>query len=284
MGAGEQKVVRLVSELEQIPNKSLILLEEPELTLHPDAHAGLVCYLLHLAKRKGHQVIIATHSPWIFDAIPQAGRLLMTRSPAGTQVLNKVESLRSARELARVHYSNKDLIVVEDTFAKTMVEEMFRRYDRPGLENSTVVNVGSHDDVRRLVKAMRLQNVRAVGILDPDQNPSASDGILAIPGGISPEEMLLEPAVVTTCERTLSGVVQAASRSNALGLGKTGSDAAKAILAGVAIELREEHERVVERLTLAWLENNEPTARQTVKEISDLLTSSGSPAPAAPTP
>jgi predicted ATP-dependent endonuclease of OLD family len=37
MGAGEQKVVRLVQELERLPARSLILLEEPELTLHPDA-------------------------------------------------------------------------------------------------------------------------------------------------------------------------------------------------------------------------------------------------------
>jgi predicted ATPase len=52
MGAGEQKVVRLVVSLENLPDKSLVLLEEPEITLHPDAQRGLAWYLMTLSRNQ----------------------------------------------------------------------------------------------------------------------------------------------------------------------------------------------------------------------------------------
>ena len=67
MGAGEQKVIRLIQALEAAKPRSLILLEEPEITLHPDAQKGLAWYLMSLARRKGHQIIVATHSAALFE-------------------------------------------------------------------------------------------------------------------------------------------------------------------------------------------------------------------------
>lgn len=161
MGAGEQKVVRLVRQLERLPRQSLIILEEPELTLHPDAQRGLAWYLMGLARRQGHQILIATHSADIFETLPQAARVLLVRGPRGAiDVLPNAKYLAAARELAANVRLNKDIILVEDAVAARLLNEILLRYSRAVLSHCTVVPVGSANDVRRLVASFTQAGVR----------------------------------------------------------------------------------------------------------------------------
>jgi hypothetical protein len=169
MGAGEQKVVRLVHALEALPQKSLVLLEEPEITLHPDAQRGLAWYLMTLSRRKGHQIIIATHSPEIFEALPSKARVLLVRDKKGKpEVLHNVRSLSAARELSSQVRTNNDLILVEDPVARTMLREVFRRHGKDLLGSAAVIPIGNTDDVQRMVTLFRKQGIQAVGVRDPD--------------------------------------------------------------------------------------------------------------------
>lgn len=137
MGAGEQKVVRLISTLEALPEKSLVLLEEPEISLHPDAQRGLAWYLMTLGRRKGHQIIIATHSTDIFEALPSKARVLIVRDKEGKpEILHNVKYLTAARELSSQLRTNNDLILVEDPVAKIMLQEAFRRHGRDLLDSA----------------------------------------------------------------------------------------------------------------------------------------------------
>lgn len=213
MGAGEQKLVRLVRHLEALPRKSLVLLEEPELTLHPDAQFGLAWYLMVLSKRQGHQIIIATHSSAIFEALPQAGRIVVSREAGASTVLHNVTKLAAARELSTSVRSNKALILVEDITAKKLFTQIVDRYAADMRETVSIIDVGSDDDVRRMVTKFREQNIRAVGVRDPDVGEDGQAGLFSLPGNVCPEAVLLETSNIERADALYAGFTAAYQRA-----------------------------------------------------------------------
>lgn len=69
-GSGEFVVIQLVRQIEAAPDFSLILLDEPEVSIHPGAQKRLKEYLLETIIKKKVQVVISTHSPVIIENIP----------------------------------------------------------------------------------------------------------------------------------------------------------------------------------------------------------------------
>ena len=54
MGCGEGRLIRMIDAIENAPEKSLIVIEEPETALHQDAQHNLAIYFLQVCKRKRH--------------------------------------------------------------------------------------------------------------------------------------------------------------------------------------------------------------------------------------
>jgi predicted ATPase len=267
MGAGEQKVIRLIQALEAIPNKSLVLLEEPEITLHPDAQRGLAWYLMSLCRRKGHQIIVATHSAELFETLPSSARILLLRKSKNIEVLPRAPYITAARELAGVVKTNKDLILVEDIVGKVFLTEILRRYDKTILDNSVIVPVGNTDDVYRMVKSFRDGNVRAIGVRDPDIGDDKHNGIFSLPGDQAPESLLLHVDNIKNAEGWINGISDAFGRAKARGIGLTGSKWAKAVFAVLPHEVGCSIDHTSDRLTLSWLASNEEIARRLAKDI-----------------
>jgi len=231
----------------------------------------LAWYLMALSARKGHQIIIATHSSDIFDTLPQGSRILLVRSGGNVEALHKVPHLRAARELSRTIRTNKSLILVEDEVAKAFLEEMLRRYNRSLFDNACVVPVGNTDDVSRMVKSLKTQQVKAVGVRDPDIGANQETGLLSLPGEKAPEELLLSDENVLDAEKVLCGITDAFSRAKASGLGLTGSKWAKKVFSALPGELSASREFISDRLTLAWLSRHESEARILVEQIEKAL-------------
>lgn len=273
MGAGEQKVIRLVYALESIPEKSLILLEEPELTLHPDAQRGLAWYLMTLSRRRGHQIIIATHSPEIFEALPTKARALLVKGKNGeSEVLHNVEYLSVARELSSQVRTNKDIIFVEDEVGKAMLLEVFRRHGKDLLNSSVIVPVGNTDDVQRMVVLFRGQGVNAVGVRDPDIGDNPVEGMFSLPGNRSPEETLLDDANIQRAGHFVDGIEYAVEQAKAAALDITRpSKKAKRVFEVLPHELGVERAWIADRLTLAWLDENEEKARELIQGVGVAL-------------
>ena len=61
MGAGEQKIFEVVKEVFMAPRGSLILIEEPEVSLHNKAMHDLLLFLEEQAEKKELQIVISTH-------------------------------------------------------------------------------------------------------------------------------------------------------------------------------------------------------------------------------
>ncbi|MRN55250.1 ATP-dependent nuclease [Paenibacillus monticola] len=80
-GSGEIAVVILVHKVLNAQPKSLILLDEPEVSLHPGAQKLLLLFLLEQVKTKKHQVIMSTHSPAFAEGMPKEAIKRFIRNP-----------------------------------------------------------------------------------------------------------------------------------------------------------------------------------------------------------
>lgn len=272
MGAGEQKVIRLLQMLEAVPDRSLILLEEPEITLHPDAQRGLAWYLMSLSFRKGHQIIVATHSTELFETLPQQARLLLVRRPGGIEVVPRAPKFAAARELSGIALANKVLVLVEDVAGKAFLAEILRRHNRDLFDGCNIVPVGNTSDVYRLTIAFRAEGCRAIGIRDPDIGDAPAEGVLSLPGDAAPETLLLDQANIEACnDGALDGITRAFDRARAAGHGRAGSAWAKAVFPALASAMSLDQERLAERLIDTWIGRHPNETAELVAAIQRAL-------------
>ena len=70
-GSGETAICSLVYKIYNSDNNSLVLLDEPEVSLHPGAQKRFIEFLLAVAKFKKCQIVISSHSPSIIENLPR---------------------------------------------------------------------------------------------------------------------------------------------------------------------------------------------------------------------
>jgi predicted ATPase len=89
-----------------------LLLEEPELSLHPEVVRHLPQMFARVQRRSGRQIFVSTHSPELLrdEGIGLDEVLLLRASPEGTQVM-PAASLRQVRELLDGGLSLADIVL-----------------------------------------------------------------------------------------------------------------------------------------------------------------------------
>lgn len=117
---------------------SLILLDEPEVSLHPGAQKRFMKVLYDLVEKKKFQVILSTHSPVLVSFLPkEAVKLFLFENESeGTKISQNISSDEAFTELG--HDVSKKNIIVEDRLAKEIVERSIK--NNPMLQNSISIN------------------------------------------------------------------------------------------------------------------------------------------------
>lgn len=125
-GSGEMAVVRLVLKVLDAERYSLILLDEPEVSLHPGAQKRLMQFLLWQIKQKQLQVVISTHSPNIIEGLPPNAIKVFSQMPDGR--FNVKSEITPNEAFYHLELSNpsKKTIIVEDNTAKMIVDEVLK--------------------------------------------------------------------------------------------------------------------------------------------------------------
>lgn len=138
-GSGEMAVARLVYEVLKAPNYSLILLDEPEVSLHPGAQERLKVFLLDQIKRKKHQIVITSHSPSIVNGLPKESIKVFFQNPQ-TGRFHIKENLLPEEAFFHIEFpfDNKKRITVEDKLAKSIIESVLNKM---GEATASLVNV-----------------------------------------------------------------------------------------------------------------------------------------------
>lgn len=125
-GSGEFAVVMLVNKVKNAESNSLILLDEPEVSLHPGAQERLVNFLVDECLKKKHQIVISTHSSNIVKHLPKDAVKLLCIN----EMSNKVDILSDiSPEEAFFHLGeeiNRKTIFVEDRLAVEVVKKALR--------------------------------------------------------------------------------------------------------------------------------------------------------------
>jgi len=124
-GSGELAVIRLVQEILKAPPGSLILLDEPEVSLHPAAQKNLRNFLLEQIKRTKHQIIISTHSPSLIEGLPRESiKVFHQKFDTGKFIIKENILPEEAFFFIGQDIDDKINIIVEDTLSKKMIDRL----------------------------------------------------------------------------------------------------------------------------------------------------------------
>ena len=121
-GSGEVAVTSCVIQILEAKEGTLILLDEPEVSLHPGAQERLLAFLANRTKEKKLQVVFSTHSPHLIGALPDHAIKPFTQLQTGKfAVLESSHPYAAFRRLGDLE-SPQLLVLVEDRLAAAVVE------------------------------------------------------------------------------------------------------------------------------------------------------------------
>lgn len=174
-GSGETAVIRLVKDIFDADKYSLILLDEPETSLHPGAQKKLIQFILDQVIKKQLQVVISTHSSHIIEDMPrEAIKVFAQNSSTGkSNVIGNVLPEEAFYYIGNA-VSFKRLIIVEDALAQMLVEYVLSKMDG---HTSSLFEVrfysGGKDYLKQhLVPVLCKEESQAFVLFDGDQKPA----------------------------------------------------------------------------------------------------------------
>ena len=120
-GSGEFIIASMVDKIQSVPSGGLLLLDEPEVSLHPGAQKRLICYILEMIKKKEIQVIITTHSTSIVENLPKEAIKCFRRIENDIIVIEENVIYKNAFLELEADIVEKKYILVEDNMLKKMM-------------------------------------------------------------------------------------------------------------------------------------------------------------------
>lgn len=117
LSSGQQILICTITELiDNIENESIILFDEPEIHLHPNAIANIIRMFYKLLEEFNSYAIFSTHSPILLQEIPS--RYI--------QALNRVDNMLTVRNPDIECFGNNISDIVFDIFDVKNVESNFK--------------------------------------------------------------------------------------------------------------------------------------------------------------
>ena len=193
MGGGESCMITLLHLLQQLPNGGMIVVEEIEAGLHPQAQIRLTQQLIEICRKKMLQVICSTHSQVIIDSLPREARLLIKQSGDDHQIIESPSTRFAMYEMTGKNHPEL-IIYCEDEVAATMIEEslphdMRVRVAIQVIGSNTAI---AHQGVSHLRSGFEM---KALCVFDGDCSKRAIKGWIKEEGGsrndVTPECLLL---------------------------------------------------------------------------------------------
>ena len=183
-GSGEFSVVCLVDAILEASPRSLILLDEPEVSIHPYAQQKLMEFLCQQILNKKFQIIIATHSPYLTQNLPKgAVKLLFLAENGQIHVKNNIYPSEVFIEIGA---SKSQLtVLVEDVsagsgnrYSGTVEEETGTQlsFAVPGTVSRVLVDEGDRVSKGQLIATLdpaQLRNAYALAKTGLDQATDA---------------------------------------------------------------------------------------------------------------
>lgn len=199
-GSGESAAALLVHNILQAPEKSLILLDEPETSLHPRAQQRMLEFIAHQAVRKSLQIVIATHSIYLAKKLPQnAIRVLVLEADGTVTVRTDLSADEALHEIDTIPAGKT--ILVEDERAKHIVISALKLASSHALKDFQVL-------VRKGGTSQIYLDIQAYA------NSERKDVFVIFDGDHKPTDDIPEDGALPQGERDLDKLIQEITRGN----------------------------------------------------------------------
>ncbi len=171
-GTGESRVILLVNDIYHAPSNSLLLVDEPEISLHPSAIYGLKKFLLEQTLQKKHQLIITTHSTHVVKDFPKEAIKIMSPKEDGIDIIENVDYTEAFYEIGERINSEK-VLYVEDRLSKWIVDYVIEKMGQRHIVSNLSVKFlpgGASSIVSKNILNSAIQNQQnCYYLLDGDQ-------------------------------------------------------------------------------------------------------------------
>ncbi len=179
-GSGIQSVIiislfKLYSEIKA--GQALLLIEEPELYLHPHANRHMASVLKSFCDEEGVQLIITTHSPYYLlnREIPEIALVRkIGKETKVTQVKDIADKVKLKKELTtsnlELFFSDK-VVLVEGQSDKTVIQPFAKSVNADfdfDKRNIGIVEVGSKTNLDVFIELLNSYQIPWTAILDKD--------------------------------------------------------------------------------------------------------------------
>lgn len=195
---------------DEAPKSVVMLIDEPELHLHPDLQAKILTYMRTMAHGSSIQFVITSHSPTILDQAFDSELFVMNDLINGTvenqlkQVATNAERLEALKQLAGSAYfltTGRVLVCIEgepDVDPEKPTDARLLGILYPRAAAVTLVPTKGRSTVITTVERLREHvpentfRIRVRGIVDADQSNGTVTGIEVLPVCMI-ENLLLDP-------------------------------------------------------------------------------------------
>ena len=184
-GSGEYAVIMMVHYIYAAKRGSLILMDEPENSLHPESQRRLMEYILYETLTKKHQFIISSHSMYMSESLPNEARIALSLNADGFVKPHMSVTHRDAFMgvgAAPQVPVGKVAIKVEDGLAEAMVRHVLLGSDDRSIQDRYIIEtVGSCSyAIGTYIPADIRRNASdTLWILDGDCNYCEKDNIIS---------------------------------------------------------------------------------------------------------
>ena len=196
--SGEDVLTRLIRDVVDTPYKSLILIEEIEVGLHPKIQRRLIDVLMYESHHTQKQFIVTTHSQTILSSVDPDSRLFIDSQQ--NKCIKRISTSAALSKMDAIAYPLVNLLV-EDNLAKWIVLQAVASVNEKHVGFNHLINiipVGNAEDtykaffyLRKLHNNLRPQ-IGYACILDGDKRNNYSDlGLFFIFGNEAPEKYLV---------------------------------------------------------------------------------------------
>ncbi|GAA3113277.1 putative ATPase [Kribbella aluminosa] len=183
MGEGVSGVVTILAELAS-PGRRVLLLEEPENDLHPEALRELLGVILQAVDENGYQVVVSTHSDLVLRTLGSAAGAVVYRTTlehatggVPTTTYLRVDSAIDRREaLADLGYDVTEPIgwlIFEESTAERFFREVLIPGFVPKLAGFRTLAAGGTGRVKKVFEDLRRFMLFVQKSDDPEPTPRA---------------------------------------------------------------------------------------------------------------
>ncbi len=192
-GAGEDTILDIFRLLQEIPEQSLLVIDEVENSLHPQAQRRFIRHLIKCARRKKLQIILSTHSPFVLEELPSISRIMLQQLSDQKNIVYDISTQYALNVIDDVEHPLM-YIHVEDEEAITLFWNIIKT-DMSAYEDLikkiSLLPVGSYSVVKMLsgLALNKKLPYNSISIVDGDK-ASECPTCMSLPGVLAPEKMV----------------------------------------------------------------------------------------------